>query len=350
VPTGITRGNMWHADGSLTGRFPPHIKGTFFDVDELNYLFRSLSDLMQYDIGDIVASGKYRDTREYMTALVEKMKEASGGTLPSDEDLYRTMLYPISIWGIAVVELASTEPDKMVSNVKEPYSIPLLRGDMAAAADVISGREHMAVWEGDEREGTMTVFPAEGFAKTSDLIGKGSGYGRKHEAKELECEHCRECGAPAGVSKLFKWEKERCRIEERFSGRRYCFNNTQGISAVLKMLVGELGEDVEQKMVEIVRGYSRSLYAGVMGKPEGNGGLGGTDHEAQLASFPYRGWGRVTEMSDQGDVWVVAVENPYNEIMLSGRIWGLVEASSSLDLRLTVREVNGIKLRLELRR
>jgi Arc/MetJ-type ribon-helix-helix transcriptional regulator len=337
---------MWHDDGSITGRFPPHIKGTFFDVNELGFLFRSLSDHMDYDIGDIVASGKYHDAREYMAALVEKMKEASGGKLPPDEELYRMMLYPICIWGIAEVEFSSIEAERMIIKVKEPYSIPLLCGDVAGVADVVTGREHMATWEGDEREGVMTVVPAAGFAGVSGLIDEESRYGLKHEAEELECERCEECGAPKGVSGLFKWERERCRIEERFSGRRYCFNNTQGITAVLVKLAGELGEDIEQKMVEIARDYSRSLYEDIAGKPESNGGRGGMGLETHLESFPYRGWGRVTELSEREKEWVVATVNPYSEIMLSGRIWGMVEASSGLDLRIADTTADGMALRL----
>lgn|GEM_PF-1067422 len=346
VPLGITRGNMWHADGSINGRFPPFIKGTFFDVDELNLLFRSLSEVMHYDIGDIVASGKYLDSREYMTAMVEKMKEGSGGKLPPDEDLYRMMLYPVSIWGIASVEFKSIESEKMVIQVKEPYSVPLLRGDVAAVADVVTGRENMAIWEGDEREGVMTVVPAEGFAGKSGLFDKSSGYGAEHGAPELECERCEKCGAPKGVSRLFVWEQDGCRIEERFSGRRYCFNNTRGITAVLRMLVEELGEDIEQKMVEISRDHARLLYEHIVGKPEGNGGRGGMDLVAHLDSFPLRGWGRVTDVSRQEDAPVVTVQDPYNDILLAGRIWGMLEASSGLDLQVAAREADGTALRL----
>ncbi len=340
---------MWHADGSITGRFE-HIKGTFFDVDELNFIFRALSDLVHYDISDIVASGKYHDAREYMAALVGKMKEASGGSLPPDKDLFRTMLYPVGIWGIAGVELLSVEEEKMVVRVKDPYSIPLLRGDVAGVVDVVKGREHTAVYEGDEREGVMTVFPAEGFARVGGLIAEGVPYGKEREAEELECERCRECGAPTRVSELFAWDVDRSRIEERFSGRRYCFNNTQGITMVLRMLAAELGEEVEQSMVEMSQEYARALYGGIAGRPEGNGGRGGMDLEAQLGSFPYRGWGKVTGISDSGDEWALVVENPYNETMLAGRIWGMVEASTGLDLRITERVADKSTLRLALAR
>ena len=162
----------------------------------------------------------------------------------------------------------------------------------------------------------------------------------------MECERCGECGAPAGVSGIFEWDGESCRIEERSSGRRYCFNNTSGISAVLGMLVEELGEDIEHRMVGIAREYARSLYEDMAAKAEGSGGI---DLAAQLDGFPYRGWGKVTGLSDRGDMWVVAVDNPYNEIMLSGRIWGLLEASSGRELQVSVREADGTALRLELR-
>jgi hypothetical protein len=346
VPLGITRGNIWHADGSITGRYPPYIKGTFFDADELEFLFHSLSNLMEYDIGDIVASGKYHDTREYMSATLERMKEASGGTLPPEDELYRMMLYPACIWGVASVEFASIEPEKKVIRVKEPYSVHLLRGDVAGVADMVTGREHVAIWEGEESEGIITLVPGEGYKRTSGLLDEGSVYGVKHEAEELECEHCHECGAPLGISRLLKWDRQRCRIEEKFSGRRYCFSNSQGIVAVLRMLIGELGEDIEYKILDIAREYSRYLYEEISGQPESNGGRGSIDLESQLKTFPYRGWGYVAEVSSRDDAWLVDVENPYNEIMLSGRLWGMLEASTGRDLRIMERAMEGLRLRL----
>ena len=149
----------------------------------------------------------------------------------------------------------------------------------------------MAIWEGDEREGVMTVVPAEGFAGKSGYFDESSGCGAEHAAPELECERCEKCGAPKGVSRLFVWEQDGCRIEERFSGRRYCFNNTRGITAVLRMLVEELGEDIEQKIVEISANMPFALED-IVGKPEGNGGRGGMDLVAHLEQLPFAGMGK----------------------------------------------------------
>ncbi|MBN2028279.1 MAG: hypothetical protein JW854_16130 [Actinobacteria bacterium] len=340
VPKGITRGNIWYADGTITGRNPPYIKGTFFDVDELNYLFRSLSEYLDYDISDIVASGKYHDAKEYMSAMIEKMREASGGQLPPDEDLYRMMLYPICIWGIAIVEFAEIQPEKMVVNVKDPYSAPLLCGDVAGVADAVTGQEHAASWEGSEREGAITVVPAREYAETSERIAEGLHYGIAPNAEELACERCEACGAPVKVSELLKWERDLCRIEERTSGRRYCFNNTRGITVVLGMLVEELGGQIEEKIVDISREYSRSLYDGL---------AGGVDEAAELESFPYRGWGKVADILGAKGKSSLSVENPYSHILVAGRIWGMLEAAAGDSLRLVSRtgEDAGVRLAFE---
>jgi len=337
VPKGITRGNIWYADGTITGKYPPYIKGTFFDVDELNYLFRSLSEYLDYDISDIVASGKYHDAKEYMSAMIEKMREASGGRLPPDDELYSMMLYPICIWGIAMVEFAERRPEKMVINVKDPYSTPLLCGDVAGVADAVTGREYTASWEGSEREGTITVTPAQDYAETSERIEKGLQYDIAPDSEELPCTRCEACGAPTAVSELLRWERDWCRIEERTSGRRYCFNNTQGITVVLGMLAEELGGEIEQKMVDISREYSRSLYEGL---------AGGLDEAAELGSFPYRGWGKVTDIPNAEGKRSLSVENPYNQILVAGRIWGMLEAAAGSSLRIESRIGEETTLRL----
>jgi len=340
VPKGITRGNIWYADGTITGKYPPYIKGTFFDVDELNYLFRSLSEYLDYDIGDIVASGKYHDAKEYMSAMIGKMREGSGGTLPPDDELYRMMLYPICIWGIAMVEFTESGPEKMVINVKDPYSAPLLCGDVAGVADAVTGRKYTASWEGSEREGTITVIPAEDYAETSERIEAGLQYDIAPDAEELACTHCEACGAPLKVSELLVWQKDWCRIEERTSGRRYCFNNTQGITVVLGMLVEELGGDIEQKIMDISREYARSLYGGL---------AGGLDEAAELESFPYRGWGKVIDILDAEGQRSLGVENPYNQILVAGRIWGMLETAARDSLRIESRtgEDNILRLAFE---
>ena len=330
VPQGIARGNMWHADGTISGRYPPYIKGTFFDVDEVNFLFGAISDYLDYDISEIVAAGKYHDTVEYMSVLIEKMRESSGGNLPAAEDLNRMMLYPACIWGIAQFEYESSDPERTVIKIKNPYSIPLLRGDVAGAADAISGGAHKAEWQGDEHEGRIIVTPAEAGAESGRRVDEAAFSDTRPEAGELMCERCEACGVPLAVGEMFVWDEEICRIEERATGRRYCFNNTNGITAVLRMLVSELGGEIEEKILELARDYSRSLYGGLAGE---------FDVFDELSGFPYRGWGKISEAFTAAEESAVTVHNPFNELLLAGRIWGMQEAATGGSMRVSKRSV-----------
>jgi hypothetical protein len=340
VPLGISRGNVWYEDGTISGISPPYVKGTFFDVDELNYLFNSLSEYLGFDISEIVAGGKYHDTKQYMTAMIERMRESVDISSMPLEELHGIMLSPACIWGIAQAEVLSIESAVINARVRHPYSIPLLRGDMAGVTDVLTGKEHRAEWDGDEEEGIMTVFPAKAYSSTSKRLEERDKYGGIPEAAELACERCDVCGAPAALGRIFSWDDEICRIEEKATGRRYCFNNTNGVTAVLKMLIGELEEGLEQRMVDTAREYARALYGGVPG---------GVELESELESYPYRGWGRVAGLSRSGEDLAIRVENPFNDILIAGRIMGLAEQCEGRSLCFAARAVTGNILNIALK-
>ncbi len=328
IPAGISGGNVWHEGGFISGRYPPYIRGTFFDVDEINHLFQTLCSYLGYDIDDILAGGKYHDTKQYMAGMIGRVGESSGGKLPPAETLYRMMLYPTRVWGISEAEILSAEPGKKVVRSRNPYSIPLFCGDIAAVVDAVEGGESKAQWEGSEEEGIITVMPSDAYSRVNGRLREEMPQEELPVGEELECERCADCGAPAEVDKLFRWEEEQAMIFERETGRRYCFNNTNGIAGVLRLLVAELGEEVQEKMAEIVRDHARALYQGLEG---------GMDPTRELGSFPYRGWGRAKASPGAGGEIAVEVENPYSNVLLTGRIWGLNEVARGGSLRLADR-------------
>lgn len=334
IPTGIASGNVWYEGGFVSGRFPPYSKGTFFDVDELNHLFDTLADQLGYDIGDILAGGKYHDAKEYISALVGRMRESLGGKLPEPEALFGAVLMPTRIWGLADPTIVAIGPEELVLDVKNPYSIPLFCGDVAAANDALRGTETKAEWEGGTEKGTLTLVPSDAYASVDRRIEEESLIGVKPEGDELECERCEACGAPAAVGDLLRWDPGSFKIFEHATGRRYCYNNTNGVNAVLRLLAEELGEDVNLRMMEIVREHSRGLYAGL---------AAGVDPGVELSGFVLRGWGRA-EARTSGKERSVEVTNPYSHILLAGRIWGLEEASGGERLRIAGMQADGDRL------
>ena len=66
LPVSIGRGNVWHANGVITASYPPHNRGTLYDVDELNNLFPAFSERIDFDITPLVVEGKRRDGKRYV--------------------------------------------------------------------------------------------------------------------------------------------------------------------------------------------------------------------------------------------------------------------------------------------
>lgn len=108
-------------------------------------------------------------------------------------------------------------------------------------------------------------------------------------------------------------------ITERRSGRRFIFDNTRGITAVMRILVEELGEEVERSLLEISRGYARDYYLGIDG---------GLDVDAEFARLSLWGWGLPTRLDGSNGDHRLEIVNPFYGPVMAGRVWGLVEAAS----------------------
>lgn len=319
VPEGISRGNTWWADGTVTGKFPPYIKGAFFDVEELSGLLRHLSRVLGYDVDHLAAAGKYHDAKEYTEALLERAAEA-GGRKPEVEVLYGNLAQSVRLWGIAAVEIVDVEGPVKVLKVENPYSIPLLCGDVAAVAAAAEGGEYRARWEGGDAAGLLVVEPGEAYSEQAGRVAEEIYAGEEPMVGELQVERCRRCGAPLLLSRTFRWEPEKGFIVEAGTGRRYCFNNTNGVTTVLDLLVEELGTEVEEEMVRKVREYSRRIYR---------------EHREAAAvlpsTFPVRGWG-LFRREQAGEETAVTVSAPFSRRLLAGRLWGWEEARRGREL------------------
>jgi len=323
IPLGISRGNVWHADGTISAKHPPYIRGTFFDADELNYVFDSLSGRLGYDVHDLVAAGRYRDSNQYMVSFMERLKEASGGRLPDRESMYRTMVEAARLWGLADVE--GFDLEKMKAAVRNPYSVPLFCGDLAAVVAAVEGWEVRAKWEGDEVQGMITLEPSAFYVNKLECVEQELPAFIEPAAEELSCERCDSCGAPKAVSEIFRWEIEKGKIVERSTGRCYCFNDTNGMVAVFRRVVCELGKEIDQLFIDIAREYSRELYSGLRGV---------FSSAEELESFPLRGWGILSESVAEGRHRTIMINDPYCENLLPGRVWGMIEAEAGFSLNM----------------
>ena len=332
---GIGRGNIWHSNGVITARYPPYIRGTLYDVDELNNLVSKLSERMDYDIKPLVVEGKRRDGVRFTDSLLGNLKEM-GAEPPPSIGIYNMVCRFCATWGLGRVEVAEyQEGEKGSLKVEDVYSIPMFSGDAAGTFEAVEKKRMDVEWHGDAAGGVLELVASEGEPEMEQRIEQEVEMGIPClEEGDLEYRLCPECGAPMQISEQFEWDETRARITERDSGKRYILHNTNGIVAVVRSLREELGEEVGAIITDISRAYARDYYSEISED---------TSIDAELLKFPLRSWGRPSRLLRRLDSLNITIINPYSPSVVAGRLWGLLEAYEGQDLALQeISEEGGV--------
>lgn len=317
LPRGIGKGNVWHANGVITAAYPPHIRGTLYDIDELNALFPALSARIGFDITRLVMEGKRKDGKRYAASLARNLR--SVGRDASPLAVYGLISRFCAYWGLGLSSIQEyTEGERLVLGTRDTYSVPMAMGDWAGVFEAMEGRRGEPRWREEDGGEAIEVSAVEGEPELEERIEQEVELGIPFtDEGDLRYAHCPECGVPLEVSRQFDWDAGHALIVEKLSGKRFVLHNTNGIAAVARVLREELGEEIDHMITEISREYALGYYAAVKDA---------TSMDAELMKFPLRSWGRPARFKRGDEGCRLKVVNPYSTPILAGRIWGLVEA------------------------
>ena len=209
LPSGIGRGNVWHSNGVITASYPPHIRGTLYDVEELNHLFPTISERIGFDITRLVVEGKRKDGKRYTDALIRNL-EATGNKLTPLE-IYKLIARFCRYWGLGMSEVIDYREGETLSlRVSRYYSDPMSRGDWAGVFEAVEKKRGEANWkEGAEGE-VVEVVAVEGEPELEERIEQEVELGIPCEDEgDLQYQHCPECSVPLEISRQFSWTRIR---------------------------------------------------------------------------------------------------------------------------------------------
>jgi hypothetical protein len=309
----------------INASIPPHIRGTLYDVEELNSLFPALSERIGFDVTRLVIEGKRKDGRRYTDSLMRNL--AATGHEPSPMEVYSLIARFCKYWGLGISEVLDyREGESLTLRTSRYYNDPMSRGDWAGVFEAAERKRGEPLWKDEPAREILEIVVTEGEPELEQRIEQEVELGIPCEDdRELQYEHCPECGVPLEVSRQFSWNADEALILEKISGKRFILHNTNGIVAVLRVLREELGEEIDRMVIDISRDYARGYYRSLQGE---------TSLDAELMKFPLRSWGRPAKLAQKGDSFRITVVNPYAPPIVAGRIWGLLETFSGRDLSL----------------
>jgi hypothetical protein len=326
LPKGVGKANAWNSNGTIVGKLPPYLRGNLCDVEELNHLFSSFSERIGFDITRLVIEGKRKDAMIFSKSMLKQF-ELAGIEPPEPLDLLQVMAKYSSTVGFCRVELMDyKEGESFTIEVEGIYNIAMFQGQAAGTFEAIFNKRGGVDWEGDAEHGKLRIYAMEGEPELEQAIeSEIEALLSVVDEGDIQYELCPECSAPRDLSRDFDWNIDKALILERRTGKRFVFNNTQGIAAVARVLHGELGEEVDSLFTDISRAYAHGYY-GLLKE--------GLSLQGELFRFPLRGDGYPGELRGQGEQYSIRVINPYYAPLVAGKIWGLLEVCEDRDLEL----------------
>jgi hypothetical protein len=326
MPKGVGKANIWKSNGVIESKYEKGLRGILCDAGELNNLFTALSSRMGYDVTGMVIEAKRKDSEHYTRGLLDTMKE-SGVELPGPEDFFRIMGANYAIPGFGKVNILEyRENEGIVLEMEGVFSVPMAQGQAAGVFEAVVNRRGDVRWDGDPERGRVTVTVIEGEPELEKRIkSEVDAAAPLVEAGDREYSLCGDCNAPIELSQEFAWDVEEALIMERRSGKRFVFDNTRGIVAVMQVLVDELGEDVERLLLEISRAYAREYYLALEGE---------VTAEEEFERIALMGWGLPAALERVNGSYNLQIHNPFYSPVMAGRVWGLLEVAKGEQLDL----------------
>jgi len=213
-----------------------------------------------------------------------------------------------------------------IARMKNPFHIDLMAANVVGAFETLEGIPFSHTWK-EEPDGSYII--------RVDATGE-----KPEIAKRMELEfgkilpgnrvlkRCNRCSAPLGVSHL-KWLEDDGVILDTKAGSRVIFLDAYMVSTVLRELTKELGEVIDEIVVEAQRDWAVEHIKQ----------LGLVGHEVPpseedfrrkfvdyLELIPLYGWGNPVSISASSERSQVVIENPYERHILAGTFKGLRDA------------------------
>lgn len=138
VPRSIARSLTWNSDGTITQRRDPDHRMVFVESDGLNVLFSNIEGLLGISIEKIVIESKSRATGDFISKLVRGPKGAIVRLVGVQRVINQVQKFGRSLgFGDTGVISFDWKKSEIFFQTRNPYSLPLVCGDLRGATEAI---------------------------------------------------------------------------------------------------------------------------------------------------------------------------------------------------------------------
>lgn len=256
VPEYITGEHLWLNNGDIVLNRAQRSRMIFFESDNFDPLFHNIEQIMGLSIEHIIMDAVARATRAYMSLMIPK--EVLSLIRNKELDSMPVALATIDIarmLGYGNVKTLRSryeqdDDDYYIAEIIEPFSMPILSAALAGTIEVIRSADYGFSYERlSQNSYKVTASPSP---RPEVLEQKMHARAYHHKDGDIDLERCPSCGGPRVLSD-YQWHLDRGVITNRAKGRRMIMMGAQELEPVFEALESELGETVNEVVVEAQR-------------------------------------------------------------------------------------------------
>lgn len=317
----------------------PTNRMVFFESETLDAVFKGIERLIGAPIEHVVIQSRRRETRRFiertfhpqireaMKRLVEVDSSGDSATaleeratlLAMAKSVMRSindfgMVYGYGDYGAGGAWDTDDSFPWRTQIVINPYSVPFMAADNLGSVEACEGTDMRVEYrEVEENTYEMKISPGEHPIALQERLRR-----RRYEFKpgDIRFERCSECGVPLELARR-KWgQLGEGTILDLGTGRRMAIFGSTGVDSIFEDLKSELGEAIEDTIVEAQRRYIKAAWRT-------------DDWNRDGASFQHvvalRGAGNIIEFEGDRTHLDLTVQNACFRLPLVGTMQGLVE-------------------------
>ena len=319
-PLHITTEHTWLPSGAVVQTRQRRFRVSFFECESLDPLFAGIGNLCGEPVQQMVTEAACRETINYMDELVPgELKELVAGPGAADYlnqaagvvvQLARVMGYgQIAEFNL---RFKLDEGDFVKVHYSEPYSVPLMDGNIAGTTRTLTQRDGEIVHE-DLPDGTHLLT----YTLSDPIKHKAQRWEPPEIPREgdIELRRCMSCGGPAMLTR-YGWDLHRGVITGKHNGRRMAVLGPAMIAPLFEYLEQKEGEIIPELVVEAERRFVRGgFYSSSEVRSE--------SHMRNL--FALRGLGNIVELTMGRQGVRMRVHHATLHLMIVGITQGLYE-------------------------
>lgn len=316
----------WNENGTISMRSNPIMKSVIIESAFLTDIFERIEGYMGIQIGHIVFEAQRNTALKALDIQLSRpiFRIGKKGKFKHVGGLINSR---IPVWtGQAYTKLLNYKPGREAEIlVKNPYNRELMAAIILGEFESLEGRPFSHRWERMGEEEIIILSVMDGKPEIAERLNIEF---PPEKPGIRRIERCISCNAPAGLGYL-EWREDEGMVIDSRRNTRVTFLDAFVPTIVFRELEKELGEVVYDLLLHAEKEYSKARTEEIAGELPEHGAL--TDrmrddiYKKTLEDMPLWGLGNPVRCNHESGWLEVAIDNPYNEYLLAGKMAGVFE-------------------------